>query len=116
LIVGVAAALPGDENSVFTPGVNNIHRIISGDNFITPISNDVKDAMLEKNVILLKKSPDGSQEKVKVETYADNINLSANIVQSNLSSYGVPTSIVNTMDVAVQVRIYIAITLSAFDP
>ena len=29
-IVGVAAALPGGDNSVFTPGVNNIHRIISG--------------------------------------------------------------------------------------
>ena len=59
--------------------------------------------MLEKNVVLLKKGSDGSAEKVKVDNHADNINLSASIVESNLASYGVPASIVNTMDVAVQV-------------
>lgn len=59
--------------------------------------------MLEKNLVLLKKNPDGSQERVKVTSHADNINLNASIVQSDLASYGVPASIVNTMDVAVQV-------------
>jgi hypothetical protein len=79
--------------------------LLAGDNFITPISDKVKDEMLKKNVCVVTKKADGSQEKAKVSSYAENINLSASIVDSNLASYGVPMSIVNTMDVAVQVRV-----------
>lgn len=56
VVTGVAAALPGRDSAVFTPGVNNVHRIIRGENCITNIPSHIKDAMLEKNVCLLKKN------------------------------------------------------------
>ena len=59
VVTGVAAALPGRDSAVFTPGVNNVHRIIRGENCITNIPSHIKDAMLEKNVCLLKKNKGG---------------------------------------------------------
>ena len=70
--------------------------------------------MLEKNVVIVRKNPDGVSEKVKINCIEDNIQLSANIVDSNLSSYGVPPSIVNTMDVAVQVVVMYIIVFSFY--
>jgi hypothetical protein len=79
------------------------NHICLGDNFITPISNSIKDEMLEKNVVVTSKRADGSQVHVQISSYEDSINLNASCTESNLASYGIPMSIVNTMDMAVQV-------------
>lgn len=107
VITGVSAALPGKNIPVFSPGVNNIHRIISGESFITEISGEVKDSMMEKNVVLVKKSTDGKMERVSITSHEDNISLSASMSGGdfNLSTYGVPQSICDTMDRAVQVSV-----------
>ena len=105
VVTGVAAGVPGREGDVFAPGVDNIRRIIAGESFITEIPASVKDTMLEKNVFHLSKDKDGEVTKKKVASFAENINVCASIGNFDLTSYGVPESIANTMDKAVQVAV-----------
>jgi len=108
VITGVSAALPGPDKPAFTPGVNNIHRIIDGESFIHQVPTSVKDSMLEKNVVLVKKnkSTGAVDQKVRISAHEHNINLCASIGQQlDLQSYGVPAGICNTMDRAVQVAV-----------
>jgi len=105
VVTGVAAALPGRDHEVFPPGVNNIRRIIDGESFISAIPDVVKDAMLEKNVRTVSKAKDGSVSTTAIERYEQTINVCATLGKINLSTYGIPDSIVATMDRAVQVSI-----------
>ena len=105
VITGISAALPGRNADVFTPGVNNIRRIIDGECFITQIPDHVKDAMLEKNVITQRKNAEGKLISTPLTTHAESINVSATLGEVNLSRYGISESIVSTMDRAVQVSI-----------
>lgn len=106
VVTGVAAALPGrDKPLVIESGSKNIQRVIQGENFITPIPDHVKDAMLEKNVVEMIKNKDGVLEKRSISTHQDNINLCAAIGTFNLNDYGVSDSIASTMDKSVQVSI-----------
>ena len=107
VITGVSAALPDGASPAFNPGVNNIHRIISGECFITEVRRDVRDSMLEKNVVVVNKGKDGTLHKVPITSHDQNISLSASMGEGdfNLSSYGVPQSICDTMDRAVQVSV-----------
>jgi 3-oxoacyl-(acyl-carrier-protein) synthase len=107
VITGVSAALPGHNLPTFLPNVNNIHRIIEGESFIEPISDEIKSQMLQKNVILLQKDPvTGKQVRVKITSPEENIHVCASIGDSfDLSSYGVPVSICQTMDRAVQLSV-----------
>jgi 3-oxoacyl-(acyl-carrier-protein) synthase len=107
VITGVSAALPGTTAPTFLPNVNNIHRIINGESFIEPISEEMKLKMLEKNVVVLKKDPQTGQTiRFKIQKPEENINLCASVNDSfDLSSYGVPSSICQTMDRAVQLSV-----------
>lgn len=106
VVTGVAAALPGRDAEVFAPGVNNIHRIIEGENCISAIPEEVRDAMLEKNVVLLQKNKQtGVNTKVPVTTHGDNINVNASLGSFDLTQYGVSASIAATMDSSVQVAV-----------
>lgn len=66
VVTGVAAALPGRHSAAFKPGVDSIQRIIAGENFITELPVEVKDRMLDKNVVELRKEKDGSLTKVPI--------------------------------------------------
>ena len=105
VVTGVAAALPGRDRSVFREGVNNIRRIIDGEMLIMAIPDAVKDRMIEKNVIELKKGKTGETVKVKVDSHRQQIGVCASIGKLDLTNYGLVESIVNTMDTAVQVAI-----------
>ena len=105
VVTGVAAALPGRDRSVFREGVNNIRRIIDGEMLIMPIPDAVKDRMIEKNVIEMKKSKTGETVKLKVDSHNQQIGVCASIGKLDLTNYGLVESIVNTMDTAVQVAI-----------
>lgn len=81
-------------------------RLIQGDSCIRPVSGSVKMAMLEKNVVQVKKFPDGTSKRLKVDTEAEAIKLSAPLGSFDLSaSYGVPPGLAETMDVASQVAV-----------
>ena len=104
VITGTAAGLPGNPDRVFDP--KNMERLISGDSCITPISGSTKMAMIDKNVVQLKKFPDGTTEKFKVDSESKVIKLAAQLGSFNLTaSYGVPPGLAETMDVAAQVAV-----------
>lgn len=104
VITGVAAGLPGSAG-LFTPGVQNIHKILNGETCVSPIPETVKSNMLEKNVAEMVRGPDGKMTKKPLKTYEDGINLRAHLGRVDLVSYGVSESIVSTMDLAVQVAV-----------
>jgi 3-oxoacyl-(acyl-carrier-protein) synthase len=103
VITGTAAGLPGQPN-VFAP--DNLDRLIRGDQCITPISGEAKRAMLEKNVVQIKKKPDKTIERVPVDSEEAVIKLAAQLGSFDLTeSYGVPPGLAQTMDVAAQVAV-----------
>eukprot|EP00980_Cylindrotheca_fusiformis_P001533 scaffold350_cov133-Cylindrotheca_fusiformis.AAC.4 len=103
VITGTAAGLPGSEN-VFSQ--SNMQRLVDGESCITRLSDSMKIAMLEKRVVQVKKFPDGSSERHKVDTEADVIKLAAQLGTFDLSvSYGVPRGLAETMDLAAQVAV-----------
>lgn len=106
VITGTAAGLPGNHERVFSP--ENLDRLINGENCIHPISGSVKMAMLEKNVVQLKKFPDGTSKRHKVDTESEVIKLAAQLGSFDLcESYGVPRGLAETMDVAAQVSAHV---------
>ena len=103
VITGTAAGLPGGE-FVFEP--DNLEKLIQGKQCITPVSGHDKMAMLEKNVVQVKKFKDGSTKRDPVDTEAGVIKLAAQLGTFNLTtSYGVPEGLAQTMDVAAQVAV-----------
>lgn len=103
VITGTAAGLPGSKE-VFSS--SNMQRLVDGESCISQVSGSMKSAMLEKSVVQVKKSPDGSSKRHKVDTEADVIKLAAQLGSFDLSvSYGVPKGLAETMDVAAQVAV-----------
>jgi len=103
VITGTAAGLPGNPE-VFSP--DNMKHLINGDSCIKPISGTVKMAMLEKNVVQVKKFPDGTSKRFKVDSEADVIKIAGTLGAFDLSkSYGVPPGLAETMDIAAQVAV-----------
>jgi 3-oxoacyl-(acyl-carrier-protein) synthase len=103
VITGTAAGLPGIEQ-VFSP--KNLQRLVDGESCITQISGSMKSAMLQKNVVQIKKFPDGTSQRQKVDTEAKGIKLAALLGDFDLSlSYGVPKGLAETMDLAAQVAV-----------
>jgi len=101
VITGVAAGLPTGEGPVFHP--DNLTRLMNGEQFIKPIKESIKNQLLEKNVIQISKAKDGTVKKVPVNTESNIIKLAAQLGSLDLkSSYGVPTGLAETMDVAAQ--------------
>lgn len=111
VITGTSAGLPcGDEvANVFDP--KNLQRLVEGKmHCIRPISGSLKVAMLEKNVVQLKKSKlaDGKivTERYPVASDKDVIQVAAQLGQLDLhASYGVAEGLAETMDIAAQVAV-----------
>jgi 3-oxoacyl-(acyl-carrier-protein) synthase len=103
VISGTAAGLPGGKN-VFCE--SNLERLIRGDQCITPISDATVTAMMDKNVVQILKSKDGTTSSEPVNTELLSIKLAAQLGTIDLTaSYGVPRGLAETMDVAAQVAV-----------
>lgn len=104
VITGVAAGLPGKSGPVFSE--DNLQKLVIGEQRIEPISCDAKSAMLDKNVIQLKKKKDGTVEKCPVDTERALIKLAAQLGHLSLvDAYGVPPGLAQTMDTAAQIAV-----------
>jgi len=80
--------------------------LIRADNCIKPISGSLKMAFLEKNVVQLKKFPDGTTKRIKVDTEDQVIKVAGMLASFDLTkSYGVPRGLAETMDIAAQVAV-----------
>jgi len=107
VITGTSAGLPhGDDvGGVFDP--SNLQRLVEGKmQCIRPISGTLKMAMLDKNVVQLKKYPGGKTERFPVNSDKDVIKVAAMLGHLDLNaSYGVPAGLAETMDIAAQVAV-----------
>lgn len=102
VVTGVAAGIPGSEKACFSS--ESLAALLNGSNCITPLNDEIKREMLEKNVVMIKKA-DGKQVRCPVKTQEENIQLAARIGKVDLTAYGVAESIADTMDRAVQVAV-----------
>ena len=112
VITGVSAGLPGGcfngqgSRSVFE--ADNLQRLVRGEQCIESIPADVKQDMVEKNVVRVLKNPDGSVRKELCSTSDKVIQLAAQLQISTIDlsgRYGVPPGLAETMDVAAQVAV-----------
>ena len=105
VITGTSAGLPGGgDGPVFRP--DNLDRLIRGENCIAPISGQIKAELIDKNVVQLKKMPDGTRKRFPVDNQDDIIKVAAQLGTIDLTAaYGVPPGLVETMDKAAQVAI-----------
>eukprot|EP00934_Nitzschia_sp_Nitz4_P006617 Nitzschia sp. Nitz4//scaffold2_size372955//291371//294784//NITZ4_000457-RA/size372955-snap-gene-0.103-mRNA-1//-1//CDS//3329546880//6607//frame0 len=104
VVTGTATGLPGVSGKVFAP--DNLQRLIKGDSCIHPVSGSTKMAMLDKNIVQVKRLPDGTTKRIKVDSEEQVIKLAAQIGDIDLtSSYGVPRGLAETMDTAAQVAV-----------
>jgi 3-oxoacyl-(acyl-carrier-protein) synthase len=107
VITGTSAGLPhGDDvREVFDPA--NLQALVEGKiQCIRPISGSLKMAMLDKNVVQLKKYPGGKTERFPITSDKDVIKVAAQLGTLDLtSSYGVPEGLAETMDIDAQVAV-----------
>lgn len=107
VITGTAAGLPHGEEfgEVFDP--RNLQRLVEGKmQCIRPISGSLRAAMLDKNVVQLKKHPGGKTERFPISSDREVIKVAAQLGPLDLNaSYGVPEGLAETMDIAAQVAV-----------
>ena len=107
VITGTSAGMPyGDDiGQVFDP--SNLQKLVEGKlQCIRPISGSLKMAMLDKNVVQLKKLGGGKTQIFSVSTDKDVIKVAAQLGTLDLTdSYGVPAGLAETMDIAAQVAV-----------
>ena len=103
VITGTSAGLPGGDE-VFQN--DNLDRLVQGSQCIKPVSQSLRDAMLEKKVVQLVKRPDKTVERIPVDSNKEVIKLAAQLGSLSLpKSYGVAKGLADTMDVAAQVAV-----------
>jgi hydroxymethylglutaryl-CoA synthase len=107
VITGTSAGMPcGDDvGEVFDS--SNLQRLVEGKlQCIRPISGTMKMAMLDKNVVQLRKLGGGKTEAFPVSSDKDVIKVAAQLGSIDLTdSYGVPAGLAETMDIAAQVAV-----------
>jgi len=98
VVTGVSLGLPG-MNEVFEPDA--LERIIAGENFITELPDDIKQRLLDKNMVRIVKHPDGRAEFLPCESFASIPQLAGVGGYFDLAEqYGIDPKIVAAMDVS----------------
>ena len=88
VIAGTAIGLPGTGNKVFNS--NNFDKILSGSNFIEPLSTQEKEKIVDMNITRVFKQPDGNARFLKITDTQDVIQLAGKLGYFNLKNeYGV---------------------------
>jgi len=103
MVTGVSAGLPG-KGGCFE---GSLERLCRGESCIAPISRETAQALLEKNVVQVKKLPNGEVLKLPVEELTDTIQLAGQLDMSlvQLTQYGVSASVAKAMDPATRVAV-----------
>ena len=98
VVTGVSLGLPGMEE-VFAPDA--LERIINGENFISELPDDIKQRILDKNLVRIVKHPDGSAELIPCESFETIPQLAGRGGYFDLAEqYGIDAKIVAAMDVS----------------
>ncbi len=98
VVTGVSLGLPGMDE-IFEPDA--LERIIAGENFITELPDDVKQRLLDKNMVRIVKHTDGRAEFVPCDSFATIPQLAGVGGYFDLAKqYGIDPKIVAAMDVS----------------
>ena len=97
VVSGVSLGLPGLDQ-VFDP--NTLERIIEGENFITELSDEYKQRLLDKNLVRIVKDSNGNSELVPCETFDMIPQLAGRGGYFDLvEQYGIDAKITSAMDI-----------------
>ncbi|MBJ04198.1 MAG: hypothetical protein CMB65_05825, partial [Euryarchaeota archaeon] len=100
---GISLGLPGMED-VFSPDV--FDRIIKGENFISEVSDEIKQRLLDRNLVRIIKHSDGSAEFVPCNDFTLIPQLSGRKGHFDLAKqYGIDPKIVEAMDITTSLAI-----------
>ena len=107
VITGTSAGLPHGDDGVNVFDASNLQRLVEGKvQCIRPISGSLKMAMVDKNVVQVKKHPGGKTERIPISSDKDVIKVAAQLGPLDLTAnYGVPEGLAETMDIAAQVAV-----------
>ncbi|WP_424244195.1 malonyl CoA-acyl carrier protein transacylase [Elusimicrobium posterum] len=104
VISGIAAGTPGTWDKVFREGA--LDEILQGRNLIEPISPQMQQKQIDKNVEHVHKSPDGNHRVEKLTSIAQSVKLSARAGMFDLQKeFGLPGKWVDSMDKSFQLAI-----------
>ena len=88
VIAGTAVGLPGTASRVFND--DNFDRILSGNNFIEPLSTQEKNNILDMNITRVFKEPDGNARLLNITSTQDVIQLAGKLGYFDLKTeYGI---------------------------
>ncbi|MEE2811532.1 MAG: beta-ketoacyl synthase N-terminal-like domain-containing protein, partial [Candidatus Thermoplasmatota archaeon] len=103
VVSGVSLGLPG-MSEVFAPDA--LDRIIAGENFITELSDEIKQKLLDKNLIRIVKHQDGSADFVPCDTFELIPQLAGRAGHFDLAEqYGVDSKIADAMDISTSLAV-----------
>ena len=107
VITGTSAGLPHGDGDTNVFDASNLQRLVEGKvQCIRPISGSLKMAMVDKNVVQIKKYPGGKTERIPISSDKDVIKVAAQLGPLDLNAnYGVPEGLAETMDIAAQVAV-----------
>jgi len=97
IVSGISLGLPGLDQ-VFEP--DTFERIIAGENFISELSDEYKQRLLDKNLVRIVKDSNGNSELVPCETFDMIPQLAGRGGYFDLSEqYGIDSKITSAMDI-----------------
>ncbi|CAM9797074.1 unnamed protein product [Ascophyllum nodosum] len=103
VVTGVACGLPGQEK-VFEG--DNLARLLRGQGCVERLSGASKKALVEKNVVQVRRQPGGQPPlRIPITKESQTIKLAATLGTLDMGLYGVSPSIAATMDKAVKVSV-----------
>jgi len=104
---GAAVGLPGGER-VFDP--DNFHAILRGENRITPVPQEIRQRMVDKSLVRLKKDEHGQGTFMPVTSTDEVIRLAGQAGEFDLAAeYGVDPAFVKALDNATQLAIAVGL-------
>ncbi|MHA1198773.1 MAG: beta-ketoacyl synthase N-terminal-like domain-containing protein [Candidatus Heimdallarchaeaceae archaeon] len=103
-VTGVGIGFPGKNRNVFDDG--NIDAILSGENFIDSIDEEIRQNMLNKNINRLVKSADGSASFEEIDDLAKVINLAGQIGNFDpVGDFKLDEKLLSSLDITFQLAI-----------
>ncbi|NHJ48229.1 MAG: acyltransferase domain-containing protein, partial [Asgard group archaeon] len=100
-ITGISIGLPGKTRDVFDP--NNFDDILAGENFIEQIPSEIKDKMVDKNIVRLVKDAIKGAQFQSITDVSEVIKLAAQKGKFDLTKdYGVKAEFTDLLDVTFQ--------------
>ncbi|MFW9923194.1 MAG: SDR family NAD(P)-dependent oxidoreductase [Candidatus Thorarchaeota archaeon] len=100
-ITGISLGLPGRDRNVFDE--KNFDAILAGQNFIDPIPQEIREKMVDKNIVRLVKDAVKGAQFQAISDVSEVIKLAAQKGKFNLSEeYGISTEFVEILDITFQ--------------